>query len=429
MSYTYHTSANNTANANTITISPTVGDVIVVISVTTSGGGTPTMTVADGHSGVWTTTTVNGTLNGAGYYTSIAYCLSAPAGVTTLTVTFNGGTPGNCDMAATCYSGLNAPSFIGIVADNYQNAPGTGTNAIVSTSFNVGITPALFVGITTNGSGNGGATAGTGFTLRVNNATSLAISTEDVNAEVTGSQIATFTNTTHGGTDQFDTYAIAFADTPPTISIGAHTLQNFGGGLSVTTTAITTSATGSTFIVLVNSSGTYGTLSIADSYGVDRFYCQNGVGGSGHTVTLTSTVSGGTWGIAFIEILGAAVASYDQSNNYTSGTAVANPTSSGSLTLSAVPTGGQLLLSMTSMNQGVTGVTWSVGGGFTLLDNHVGSFSQLATAYQIVSSNGTYAASWNNGTGGSHYANNTIDSFFGSGGGGSGNSCLVGWLI
>jgi hypothetical protein len=212
MSYTYRTSANNSANANTITISPTAGDVVVLISMTSSGGGTPTMTVADGQSGVWTTTSINGTANGAGYYASIAYCLNAPAGVTTLTATFNGGTPGNCDMAATSYGGLSSPSFVGI-NHNYQNSPGTGTNAIVSAALNVGAIPALFIGIVTDGTGNGGTTAGTGFTRRVNNVTSLDITTEDPGAEVTGSQIATFTNTTHG-TDMFDTYAIAFVDYP-----------------------------------------------------------------------------------------------------------------------------------------------------------------------------------------------------------------------
>src|ERR1700729_2650200 len=107
MAYAFVGTAQNSANANTITYSPTAGNYLIVISATSQGGGTPTASIADNSSGSWTmqkATSQDG--GGANDFFTVFTQGSAAAGITTITITYVGGTPGTTDIAVIKYSGL-----------------------------------------------------------------------------------------------------------------------------------------------------------------------------------------------------------------------------------------------------------------------------------------------------------------------------------
>lgn len=209
MSYAFDVAANNVSNANTISIAPAAGDVIVVFSETSSGGGSPTFTVADNVGGDSWVVPFSGQLQTTWYY-SVAYLLNCPAGITTLTATFNGGTPGNTNMRAVAYSGVSG-SYIGITSANFQTAPGSGANAITSNALNVTAQPSLLIGLCHDVAENGGFTAGSSplaFTLRGTLLNGLAI--EDTRVTATGNASATFTNS--HASDNMVSWALAFSE-------------------------------------------------------------------------------------------------------------------------------------------------------------------------------------------------------------------------
>ena len=204
--YSFHVAANNVPNGNTVTISPSAGDLIVVYSTTSSGGGSPTVTFSDNAGGTWVNTNINNAITNS-WCNAIGYCLNCPAGITTITCTYNGGTPGNCEIRAVAYSGISSATYIGVTAINTQATPGTGSNLIVSAALNVTSQPALFIGIDHNTNSNGGGSAGTGFTARGTQLNGTYIEDQEVTS--TGNATATFTST-RGALDTFATWAIAF---------------------------------------------------------------------------------------------------------------------------------------------------------------------------------------------------------------------------
>jgi hypothetical protein len=210
--YAFGSAVGNVSSGNTITISPPTGALVVVYSVTSGGGGTPTVTFSDNSSSAWANAS-NNVVGSDGLHYSVGYCLNAAAGVTTITATYNGGTPGTANLVAITYTGLSSPSFVAITAPNVQASPGAGTNAITTAALATGSTNALFIGFSIDSSaGNTGLVAGTGFTQRYSNNTGgLGVFAEDPNAEVTGSQTATWTASTHS-TDTYGSLAVAFAD-------------------------------------------------------------------------------------------------------------------------------------------------------------------------------------------------------------------------
>jgi hypothetical protein len=208
MSYIFDVQASNVSNANTITISPTAGDLIVLTCAST-GGVTPTITVADNiGSDAWIVPLNNAT--GTVYQVSIAYLINCPAGITTLTVTFSGGTPGIVFLSAVAYKNISSASFISVTALNSQTAPGTGTNAITSAALNVTSEPAILLGYMIDNTVSGTTSAGTGFTKRVSNPSSSGTYVEDIEVLATGNAFATFTNAT--GTNTYNTWALAFIE-------------------------------------------------------------------------------------------------------------------------------------------------------------------------------------------------------------------------
>lgn len=210
--FAYVGSAQNASNGNTITYSPVAGNYLILVSNTSSGGGTPTITVTTNGTGgsVWTNEK-NAAQDGGTGYKSLAICPTAPTGATTITVTFNGGTPGNTAMAVMELSGLSSTGWQGISTFNAQVAPGTGTNAIVSNSFSVTTQPAALIGWINNESGDGVNTAGSSpiaFTKRVNGTVNML---ETARVTATGSAIANAT-TTGAGADTFTSYVMAISE-------------------------------------------------------------------------------------------------------------------------------------------------------------------------------------------------------------------------
>jgi hypothetical protein len=201
MSYTYNSSVGNAASGNTLSLSPPTGALIVVFSETSSGGGTPTVTFSDNA--------------------GIGYCLSALAGVNTITATFNGGTPGTVNMVGAAYTGMTSPSFVATSnTANEQTNPGTGIGAIVTPSVACGSTPALLVGLTVETADHTNISAAGGATLRyLNDPNAQGLCLIDATTEKTGSQTLAWTST-NGAADSFQSWAAAFADnsaapTPP----------------------------------------------------------------------------------------------------------------------------------------------------------------------------------------------------------------------
>ena len=208
--YVFNSAASNALNVGTITVSPPTGSLIIVSSATSAGGGTPTVTFSDNSTSTWVNASNNVVLSGIHY--SVGYCLAALAGVTTITATYNGGLPGTVELAAIIYTGMTSPSFVAISAPNVQVSPGATANAVTAAALACGAVNALLLGISIDvTASNSGLSAGTGFTSRYNNGNNLNTAFEDPNAEVTGSQTATWTATTHG-TDTYGSIAIAFAD-------------------------------------------------------------------------------------------------------------------------------------------------------------------------------------------------------------------------
>jgi hypothetical protein len=219
MSYTYNSSVGNAASGNTLSLSPPTGALIVVFSETSSGGGTPTVTFSDNAGSIWANA-MNNYVGSVAHY-CIGYCLSALAGVNTITATFNGGTPGTVNMVGAAYTGMTSPSFVATSnTANEQTNPGTGTGAIVTPSVACGSTPALLVGLTVETADHTNISAAGGATLRyLNDPNAQGLCLIDATTEKTGSQTLAWTST-NGAADSFQSWAAAFADnsaapTPP----------------------------------------------------------------------------------------------------------------------------------------------------------------------------------------------------------------------
>lgn len=209
MAYTYIKTGANAANGNTITFSPTSpGDFLLITSNTSAGGGNPTCTFTDNLSTVYSTAVATVNKGAFGDWVTIFYLPNCPSGITTLTATYNGGTPGTCILRVLEYSGIatSTPLIIaGVPA--VQSSPGTATDAISTGNVNVSSQPALFFGWSLDSSQNGFA-SGTGYNSRAS--TTFGV-WEDKRVTATGNNAATFTSVSHG-TDQFISTALAFAE-------------------------------------------------------------------------------------------------------------------------------------------------------------------------------------------------------------------------
>lgn len=200
----------NSANSNITSWTPTAGNFGLAVISTSAGGGSPTVTnVQDSSTATWTqalATTYDATKNA---YFSIFYKSNLASGITSLTVTINGGTPGTCQIAIVQYSGIATTSPFIVEAHQGQSAPGTGANAISSGAATVSSQPAIVIGITQN-DGNSDTAAGTGYTGRFTGNNDWFV--QDKRVTSTGSNTATATAATHGGTDVYWTTIIAIKE-------------------------------------------------------------------------------------------------------------------------------------------------------------------------------------------------------------------------
>jgi len=186
-----------------------------------------------------------------------------------------------------------------------------------------------------------------------------------------------------------------------TIAIGQHakaTSTAFGSSTTVTTSAVTTAATGSVFAILVNAKSK-AVSSVTDSYSntytlkesgagfntASIYICDGGNGGSGHTATVTMA-SADSFEFFFVEITGAASPSFDVGGQGGSTSSVTSFTGAAVTTTNA----NDLIISFAGMF-GDAGALTDSGTGFSIFDSS--TVSGTATAgysTAIKSSTGTY---------------------------------------
>ena len=212
MAYTFVNSG-GAENTNVTTYSPTAGNLIVLMSSTSSGAGNPNITSWQTN-GAANLAIPIASISNSGLWYTVGYLENCPAGVTSITATYNGGTPGTVTQVLVEYSGIaTSGSLIATTpAANLQTAPGTGANAIVSGTQNV-ILPgagALILGLHTNSEGHS-MTAGTGYTSRIVVNANFAGIIQDLRATSNGNQTAT-TQVGLGGTLQFTSAILAFSE-------------------------------------------------------------------------------------------------------------------------------------------------------------------------------------------------------------------------
>lgn len=228
MAYAYIGAWSNSANGNTVTVSPTAGNCLLFHVVTSVGGGSPTWTVDDNlASGGYVVQFPANAVGATTYFHGAGYKLNVASGVTTLTFTINGGAPGETTIKVFEYSGIAASSaYIGGIL-NEQASPGTGTDAITSTAFNVNSgVPALVVGLAASRDTGAVPNTGTGWTSRYASNVRL----EDVRATSTGNQTATFTAT--NGTEDYSAILMAFSETSAGGSPSYKSTKMFPAGIT-----------------------------------------------------------------------------------------------------------------------------------------------------------------------------------------------------
>lgn len=211
MAYAFVQAVKNSANSNVLSITPTAGNLLLLLSRTSSGGGTPTVTGMVTNNSTALSSRIATFENLVGRWCTIFELVNVPSGVTSVTVTYNGGTPGTTLLLGVEYSGLATTTpFIAANSGNYQAAPGTTANAITSGAVNVTSQPALVLGAVMTWSGNSDATAGTGYTNRFSADNDFLIMDKRITA--TGNNTVTATAASHGGTDAYETFLLAYAE-------------------------------------------------------------------------------------------------------------------------------------------------------------------------------------------------------------------------
>lgn len=225
---------NNVANAATIAISPTAGNTLIIAMQTGAGGGAPIASLTDNLSNTYSVASASSSPGTAQWWYSFFYLKNIPAGITGLTASFVGGTPGNCVMSALEYSGLDLTApFIGCTADNIQATPGIVTDAITSATLSLTTVPAILIGYSADEPNNGTPSSGTGFTSR--GSAGAGILWEDQRFTSNTSPAATFSTASHG-TDQHSTFALGFIEKASTgAALAGAATDTVTGSASLTT--------------------------------------------------------------------------------------------------------------------------------------------------------------------------------------------------
>lgn len=194
------------------------------------------------------------------------------------------------------------------------------------------------------------------------------------------------------------------------IAVGATSKGRNASATSVASAGVATQATGSTFVVGViwatgasftsfvdNKSNTYTQIGVdrevtaADGTHCRWYRCENGAGGAGHTATLTISAAVAL-SVFFLEITGAATASFDQQNSQTD---AASPFTSASITTTQAA---EMLVSYIVGNSGSNPATNAESTGFTIQagaeETNGASFWTGCIATRIVAATGTYNSSF-----------------------------------
>jgi hypothetical protein len=190
------------------------------------------------------------------------------------------------------------------------------------------------------------------------------------------------------------------------ITIGAFSSDN--GTNSGVTPAVTTQASGSTFLVFIHN--IYSTLSgVSDNKGnsylplapqqdwtmagtgwtgnVRGWICENGIGGTNHIVT--DAAGNADTEIAFIEVVGGLTSGILDINDYSTLGSTANPVLSASISTAQAE---EMLIGFFCGDYDPTATVWN--NGFTkLLDILVPGFVGASVGYRQVSSVAAYQAS------------------------------------
>ena len=205
--------AENAGTTNSVSFTPTnTGDMLLAFSATSAGGGSPTATASDNLSDTWTS--VQATVHSGALYMTEYVLPNNPAGITTVTFTYNGGTPGQADLAVCEVSGAATSSPVSAHIAQGQSDPGTATNAITS-----GLTTAsgYIFGMEVPGAPHSTLVSGTGYTQRFQGGT-LGTTAEDVTQATSASYAATFTDATNGATNSYSTFMTAISAASVTVT-------------------------------------------------------------------------------------------------------------------------------------------------------------------------------------------------------------------
>jgi len=185
------------------------------------------------------------------------------------------------------------------------------------------------------------------------------------------------------------------------IALGAHTLISTGGftqATTLTTSPITTSATGSAFCISsANNGGTISSVldSFSNLYTLKEsasqfgmlaaiYLADGGTGGSGHTATINTSLA--NYSVALTEFTGAANPSFDVGNSGSNFSAGTTQTGAAVTSLNA----NDAIFSVLAFPGGGTAVTDS-GAGFSIVDTTSSTADNgHTTSAAIVSSTGTY---------------------------------------
>lgn len=175
----------------------------------------------------------------------------------------------------------------------------------------------------------------------------------------------------------------------------------------MTTTAVTTQATGSTFIVGIvwNESSTF--TSIADTFtntwteigteqvsGTDirmrMYYCPNGTGGTGHQVTVTLSGDEGT--VFFCEIMGAQIDGLDS----TSLGIAADTTEQYEVTSGTLEQSNEILFCLLGGNTGTASATTTEWTGMSIVQVETNGTVNWCggLAWRVAESTSAYTSSW-----------------------------------
>jgi hypothetical protein len=214
MPYAYVNSGINNGASNQITYNPAAGNLAVLLSLTSVGAGSPTLTgVQDNNSVAWTQGIATYSFDSGSAYLTAYYKANCEAGITTITGTYNGGSPGGITLIVIEYSGIATSSPLINTVSNSQTGPGTGANALTSGTISVPTVPALCLGMVVDDVGGNPISAGTSpnaFTSRFTTTTGNDIILQDFRL-TTGSAVGS-TATASQGAASFGSMFLAFAE-------------------------------------------------------------------------------------------------------------------------------------------------------------------------------------------------------------------------